>query len=52
MLKGINRTGLDGDFRVLKANRLCNDPITYDNLGSDWKLVFGTADEWETFDGV
>ncbi len=52
LLKGINRTGLDGDFRVLKANRLCNDPITYDNLGSDWKLVFGTADEWETFDGV
>jgi hypothetical protein len=52
LLKETNRTGLDGDFRVMKFNQLCNDPITYDNFGSDWRLVFGTHDEWEAFDGV
>jgi hypothetical protein len=52
LLEGTNRTGLDGDFRVLKFNKLCNDPITYDNLGSDWRLVFATRSEWEVFDGV
>ena len=52
LLEGTNRTGLDGDFRVLKFNKLCEDPVTYDNFGSDWKLVFGTRSEWETYDGV
>lgn len=47
-----NRTGLDGDFRVMKFNNLCNDPITYGNLGTDWRLVFGTKAEWEAVDGV
>ena len=52
LLGDSNRTGLDGDFRVLKFNNLCNDPITYGNLGSDWRLVFGTKAEWEVVDGV
>lgn len=52
LLEGTNRTGLDGDFRVLKINAMCNDPVTYDNLGADWILVFGTRAEWETYDGV
>ena len=52
LLGSSNRTGLDGDFRVLKFNSLCNDPITYGNLGSDWRLVFGTKAEWEVVDGV
>lgn len=52
LLGSVNRTGLAGDFRVLKFNKLCEDPITYDNLGSDWRLVFGTNDEWEKYDGV
>lgn len=50
ILKGFNHTGLDGDFRVLKFTKDCTDPITFDNFGSDWKLVFGTSTEWETFD--
>ena len=44
--------GFDGDFRVLKFNKFAPDRITYDNLGSDWKLVFGTKSEWEALDGV
>ena len=52
LLGGSNKTGLDGDFRVLKFNKLCQDPVTYDNFGSDWKLVFGTRSEWEAVDGV
>lgn len=52
LLGTLNGTGLAGDFRVLKFNKLCEDPITYDNLGSDWRLVFGTNDEWEKYDGV
>ena len=52
LLGGSNKTGLAGDFRVLKFNKLCQDPVTYDNLGTDWRLVFGTHDEWEAFDGV
>lgn len=52
LLGTLNGTGLSGDFRVLKFNKLCEDPITYDNLGSDWRLVFGTNDEWEKYDGV
>lgn len=52
LLGTLNGTGLAGDFRVLKFNKLCEDPITYDNLGSDWRLVFGTNDEWENYDGV
>ena len=53
LLGKVNRTGLKGDFRVIKFNRLGPDSITYDNLGTDWKLVFGTDDEWEEYgDGV
>lgn len=52
LLGKTNRTGLDGDFRVLKANAMCKTGITYGNLGSDWNLVFGTRKEWEEFDGV
>lgn len=52
LLERINRTGLDGDFRVLKFNKLCEDPVTYDNFGTDWRLVFGTHSEWEAYDGV
>lgn len=52
LLGKVNRTGLDGDFRVLKSNRLGADTIGYDNFGSDWKLVFGTKAEWEEYDGV
>lgn len=52
LLGSMNRTGLNGDFRVLKFNSLCTDPITYDNLGTDWRLVFGTRSEWEAYDGV
>lgn len=51
LLGNANRTSLDGDFRVLKTNRLAKNAITYDNLGTDWKLVFGTRKEWEEFDG-
>lgn len=52
ILGAVNALGLDGDFRVMKANKLAQDTITYDNLGSDWILVYGTNAEWETFDGV
>lgn len=52
LLGGSNKTGLAGDFRVLKFNKICADPITYDNFGSDWKMIFGTRSEWEAFDGV
>lgn len=52
LLKGINRTGLPGDFRVLKMNRMAADIITYDNFGTDWKLVYGLPSEWEFIDGL
>ena len=52
LLGNNNVTGLPGDFRVLRMNRLETDGITYDNFGTSWRLVYGTDDEWETFDGV
>lgn len=52
LLGKINRTGLDGDFRVLKYNKLGLDTITYDNFGTDWKLVFLTEEEGKVIDGV
>mgnify|MGYP003291735085 CR=1 FL=1 len=52
LLEGTNRTGLKGDFRVLCFNAMASKNITYDNLGSDWKIVFGTDKEWESYDGV
>ena len=52
LLEGTNRTGLKGDFRVLPFNKLGEDHITYDNFGSDWKLVFAETEEWEVLDGL
>lgn len=52
LLGEVNRTGLDGDFRVLKFNNLSSENINYDNLGTDWKLVFLTAEEGRQIDGV
>lgn len=52
LLEGVNKTGLDGDFRVLKFNSLGSEKITYENLGTDWKLVFLTAEEGRQIDGV
>ena len=52
LLGQVNNLGLSGDFRVLKSNRMGADKIAYGTLGSDWSLVYGTYDEWETFDGV
>lgn len=40
---------LGGDFRVLAFNR-DSEAITYDNLGSDWKIIFGTYQEWADYD--
>lgn len=51
LLGNVNTTGLDGDFRVLKVNKLCKVGITYDNLGSDWILVYGSSEEWKDYDG-
>lgn len=50
ILHNKSRLGMDGDFRVLKFSRLCNEGITYDNFGTDWKMVFGTTEEWREFD--
>lgn len=47
-----NRTGLDGDFRVILVNSSCVEGITYDNFGTDWVLVYGTNEEWREFDGL
>ena len=47
LLKGTNRTGLDGDFVVLKFNKLCNEKITFDNFGTDWRMVYATKEELE-----
>lgn len=52
LLGATNRTGLKGDFRILKFNKLCSEPITYENFGSDWKLVFGTDKEWSLINGI
>lgn len=52
LLGNANRTTLAGDFRILKMNRLAADRIAYDNFGSDWKLVYGTPEEWEKFDAA
>lgn len=52
LLGAVNRTGLKGDFRVLKFNNLAKDSITYDNFGTDWKLVFLTDEEGKVVDGV
>lgn len=52
LLGKVNRTGLKGDFRVLKFNSLGPDSISYDNLGTDWQLVFMTDEEGKVLDGV
>lgn len=52
LLGSVNRTGLKGDFRVLKFNNLTKESITYDNFGTDWKLVFLTDKEGKVIDGV
>ena len=52
LLGNVNRTGLKGDFRVLKFNKLSKENITYDNLGTDWKLVYLTDGENGAFNGV
>lgn len=50
LLGSTNRTGLNGDFRVLKFDKLSGEPVTYDNFGSVWKLVYATNDEWLEYD--
>lgn len=52
ILGAFNVTGLSGDFRCLKMSRDAADSISYDNFGTGWKLVYGTAEEWEEFNGV
>lgn len=52
LLGDSNFTGLFGDFRVIKNNKSATSGITYDNLGSDWVIVYASYSEWETFDGV
>lgn len=47
-----SRLGYDGDFRVIGTNSTRNAEISFDNLGKDFKLVFGTSDEWREFDDV
>lgn len=43
--------GYDGDFRCLKFSKKASDAIGYSDLGSSWKLVWGSPDEWESYDG-
>lgn len=50
LLGVVNATGLNGDFRVLKFDKMSGNPITYDNFGSVWKLVYATNDEWQEYD--
>lgn len=50
LLGRVNSTGLEGDFRVIKFDRTTEEGITYDNLGSKWKLVFGSNSEWKEYD--
>lgn len=42
--------GIDGFFKVLKTNQSGDNLITYDNLGKDWFLIYGTREEWESLD--
>lgn len=50
LLGNSNFTGLNGDFRVLRTNKLCKEGITFDNFGSDWVLVYGSHEEWKEYD--
>jgi len=52
LLGSFSRLGYDGDFRLLKMDSSGVDIVNYSNFGTVWKLVFGTSDEWESFDGV
>jgi hypothetical protein len=36
---------IPGDFFVIKTNDNAGDEITYDNLGTDYQLIYATADE-------
>lgn len=51
LLGKMNRTGLKGDFRILRRNRMAENRITYDNFGTDWIMIYGTYEEWEDYDG-
>lgn len=46
-----DKLDLGGYFKVIKTNAYGLNQITYDNLGSDWSLVFGSKEEWSIIDG-
>jgi len=52
LLGRFNRLGYEGDFRCLKTDASATNSLGYDQLGSAYSLVWGTATEWESYDGV
>lgn len=47
-----NGLGYDGNFRLIRTNAMISSKSAYESIGTDYKLTFGTTQEWQEYDGV